>query len=219
MSIRREIEVTRKGLPNPIDVTYGTNILPIELEIIDFELPAGTTATAYVVGTKGELRKQKCSVDDNVVSFTPEIGFFEVGKNKLQVEILSGTEQLSTFEITVNCEKLVKNSGVEAEDTFNRIQTSGVITVSDSVGSAQIITGLNNIETIIVCEKAALSSQRTYIWIKSEVVSGCMTYGSYLYYFRKGNKVDTDGGLATINKYSADFPIAAGDYKWVAYGY
>lgn len=218
MSIRREIEVTRKGLPNPIDVTYGTNILPIELEIIDFELPAGTTATAYVVGTKGELRKQKCSVDDNVVSFTPEIGFFEVGKNKLQVEILSGTDQLSTFEIIVNCDKLVKNSGVEADTTFNRIQTSGIITVSESVDSAQIITGLNNIETIIVYEKTALSSQRTYGWIKNDAASGCMTYGSYLYYFRKGNKVEVDGGLATIKQYSADYPIVAGDYNWVAYG-
>lgn len=219
MSIRREIEVTRKGLPNPIDVTYGTNILPIELEIIDFELPAGVTATAYVVGAKGELRKQICSVDDNVVSFTPEIGFFEVGKNKLQVEILSGTEQLSTFEITVNCEKLVKNSGVEAETTFNRIQTSGVITVSETAESAQIITGLNNIEAIIVYPNGSVSGDRTDFWIVSTVVDGFARHSGYLYFFGKGNKVEIDGGVATIMQQSADYPILQGDYKWVAYGY
>lgn len=219
MSIRREIEVTRKGLPNPIDVTYGTNILPIELEIIDFELPAGTTATAYVVGTKGEFRKQKCSINDNAVSFTPEFGFFEAGQNNLQIEINSGTEQLSTFKIMVNCDKLVKNSGVEADATFNRIQTSGVITVSETAESAQIITGLNNIEAIIVYPNTSVSGDRTDFWIVSTVVDGFARYGGYLYFFGKGNKVEIDGGVATIMQHSADYPILQGDYKWVAYGY
>lgn len=97
MEIRREIYVTRKGLDNPIDIVYGTNLLPIEFEIMDFEIPEGATAEVYAEKNSGKSKKQLCKLDGNTVSFTPEVGFFEIGRNELQVVITHHGRSLIGF--------------------------------------------------------------------------------------------------------------------------
>lgn len=121
MSIRREIEVTRKALPRPIDVTYGTNILSIEFDLVDFNLPAAVIAEASCKGVSGKSRTQSCSVSENVISFTPKIGFFEEGKNILQLRITTSEGSLFTFAQTVNCHYTIDFDGaqeLENDPTF-----------------------------------------------------------------------------------------------------
>ena len=121
MSIRREIEVTRKGLPRPIDVTFGTNMLPLEFVITDFELPEGTKVEAYAIGVSKKLVKQSCEVSGNVISFTPEIGLFEEGKNILQLAASCDGKDLFSFYIPVICQKTMFYEGaqnLEEDPTF-----------------------------------------------------------------------------------------------------
>lgn len=121
MVIRREIEVTRKGLPRPIDVTYGTNILPIEFIITDFELPEGATAEVYAMGRSNKLVKQSCVISKNIISFIPEIGLFEEGKNVLQLAATYAGKDLFSFYIPVNCQKTMVHEGaqdLENDPTF-----------------------------------------------------------------------------------------------------
>ena len=121
MSIRREIEVTRKGLSRPIDVTYGTNILPIEFMITDFELPEGATAEVYAMGRSNKLVKQSCVISKNIISFIPEIGLFEEGKNVLQLAATYAGKDLFSFYIPVNCQKTMVYEGaqdLENDPTF-----------------------------------------------------------------------------------------------------
>ena len=124
MSIRREIEVTRKALPRPIDVTYGTNILSIEFDLVDFNLPVAVIAEASCKGVSGKSRTQDCSVSENVISFTPKIGFFEEGKNILQLRITTSEGSLFTFAQTVNCHYTIDFDGaqeLENDPTFVEI--------------------------------------------------------------------------------------------------
>ena len=121
MAIRREIEVTRKGLPRPIDVTFGTNIIPFEFVITDFELPDGATVEAYAIGVSKKLVKQSCEVSGNVISFTPEIGLFEEGKNMLQLAANHDGKDLFSFYIPVICQKTMFYEGaqnLEEDPTF-----------------------------------------------------------------------------------------------------
>lgn len=121
MSIRREIEVTRKGLPRPIDVTFGTNMLPLEFVITDFELPKGAKLEAYAIGVSKNLVKQSCELSGNVISFTPEIGLFEEGKNVLQLAASCDGKDLFSFYIPVICQKTMFYEGaqdLEEDPTF-----------------------------------------------------------------------------------------------------
>lgn len=98
MGIRREIYVTRKGLDNPIDIVYGTDLLPIEFEIMDFEIPVGATAEVCVEKNSKEPKKQVCKIAGNTVSFTPEVGFFQIGRNELQMIIMHQGRSLIGFQ-------------------------------------------------------------------------------------------------------------------------
>lgn len=157
MSIRREIEVTRKGLPNPIDVTYGTNILPIELEIIDFELPAGATATVYGEGTSKKTTTQNCTVSGNVISFTPKAGLFEEGKNILQIEISINGGVLYTFVQPVNCHYTI---AFNSHDNESNPGTSG----GNSSGTQNVVSGVTAAQATslwTILQKAAFAKVLT----------------------------------------------------------
>lgn len=105
MLIRREIEVTRKRLNTIIDVTYGTELLPIELNITDYQIPEGASAVAYAESPGVKPRKLICDIEDNTIILSPVAGFFEVGKNDLQVRIVYDNKSLFSFKCKVNCQE------------------------------------------------------------------------------------------------------------------
>ena len=121
MVIRREIEVKRKGLPRPIDVTYGTNLLDIEFTIIDFNVPAGTEVRVFAMGGSQTVKSIPCNIDGNKVWFTPEAGLFEEGKNVLQLALEYEGKNLYTFYNPVNCHYTMQFEGakeLENDPTF-----------------------------------------------------------------------------------------------------
>lgn len=111
MAIRREIEVTRKGLPRPIDVTYGTNLIPIEFVVTDFAIPEGVTTKLYAMGASKVVKSQDAEVSGNKITFTPEIGFFDERKNVLQIAIEHEGKNLFSFEQPVTCHYTMKYTG------------------------------------------------------------------------------------------------------------
>ena len=111
--ISKEIYVTQKRLEVYIDVTCGTDLVPITLNVIDYEIPAETTATVYSIGKENKLKKQICTISENAISFTPQKGFFEVGPNLLQVRMTYQNKDLISFEIMVIGHKSIVSDDAE----------------------------------------------------------------------------------------------------------
>ena len=121
--ISKEIYVTQKRLEVYIDVTCGTDLVPITLNVIDYEIPAETTATVYSIGKENKLKKQICTISENAISFTPQKGFFEVGSNLLQVRMTYQNKDLISFEIMViGHESIVSDDAEEVNNNHGLMQ-------------------------------------------------------------------------------------------------
>lgn len=113
MSIRKEIYVTQRRLDVCIDVTYGSDLLPIELVVIDYAIPTGATVVAYVMGKSNKKRKVLCEIADNVISFTHEVGLFEVGDNILQLRVTHENKSLFSYRCKVKCHESFSDDDTE----------------------------------------------------------------------------------------------------------
>lgn len=103
MSIRREIFLLKKRLDMIIDYSYGSTLLPFEFRVVDYEIPENAAVIAYSSGKSKEPKKIQCDVTNNVISFTPEGGFFEEGNNGLQFRINSEERDQFSFMCLVRC--------------------------------------------------------------------------------------------------------------------
>lgn len=101
--------------PNPVPpIKIARNSqLKITIETMDYTIPPGATASAFAKGAfSKKTYTQGCTVDGNRVSFTPEPGFFVLGRNILQYLIDGGKIPLA---IDVNCEISLPDGGEAAE--------------------------------------------------------------------------------------------------------
>lgn len=113
MQIKREIEVLRRGFTAPIDITYGTELIEIALDIKDIKIPTGATVIAYAEKAGKQVKKIFAELLDNTIVFTPGKEFFEIGKNSLQVRAVHEEKSLFSFAIDVNCQKSHLNDDAE----------------------------------------------------------------------------------------------------------
>ena len=96
----------------PIKIARNSK-LKITIETMDYTIPSGATASAFAKGAFSvKIYTQKCTVDGNRVSFTPEPGFFVKGRNILQYEI---GDSVIPLAIDVNCELSLPDGGQAAE--------------------------------------------------------------------------------------------------------
>lgn len=99
---------------------------------------------------------------------------------------------------------------------------SGTVSLGSGGESFVINTGLTRVDTIIIERTASGSSSMTYFWaygtIEDISISGTGYRTQYLTNFAMSSKVTIDGGNVTCNQYGTDYPIASGNYKWIAYG-
>ena len=103
--IEREIFVTKKEIQDMIQVVEGTSMIPIVLHVMDFTIPAGSTAVAYIKRMDGSKEPQLCTILDNTIIFTPQSGFFRSGISYLQIRVVSANANLFSFAIEVQCQK------------------------------------------------------------------------------------------------------------------
>lgn len=106
MTITREIYVTRKTLPNPIEYVQGTNALPIVFTFADYTIPEGTAAKVYVEKPSGYCQYDIASITDNtVVVDVKDTMFDEVGTSNLQIKLTKDDKTLITFDYPVRVSK------------------------------------------------------------------------------------------------------------------
>lgn len=112
-SIKRNIYVLRNAIKEKIEVTKGTDMIPIELKVVDYNIPDYAIAVAYALGQTSDVPKKiLCDVGNNAIKFTPSESFFEVGRNELMVRVLKDEKKLFTFCDTVIC----KDSAIKIND-------------------------------------------------------------------------------------------------------
>lgn len=112
-SIKRNIYVLRNAIKEKIEVTKGTDMIPIELKVVDYNIPDYAIAVAYALGQTSDVPKKiLCDVGNNAIKFTPSGSFFEVGRNELMVRVLKDEKKLFTFCDTVIC----KDSTIKIND-------------------------------------------------------------------------------------------------------
>lgn len=106
MTITREIYVTRKTLPNPIEYVQGTNALPIVFTFADYTIPEGTEAKVYVEKPSHYCQYDIASITDNtVVVDVKDTMFDEVGTSNLQIKLTKDDKTLITFDYPVKVSK------------------------------------------------------------------------------------------------------------------
>lgn len=104
--IRVKVYVTKKMRMPPISVVYGSTGVGIEMEIMDYDLPAGSTAEAMASGKfAAEVYKNPCTVVGNTITMYHETGFFVQGWNEFQVVIAVDGKNILSFVMDVYCEK------------------------------------------------------------------------------------------------------------------
>ena len=107
-----KIYLFRPNRVPPIKIARNSQ-LQITIELMDYTIPDGATASAFATGSfSGKVYTQPCAVSGNRVTFTPQPGFFVQGRNILQYEINNGVIPLA---IDVNCEVSLPDGGEAAE--------------------------------------------------------------------------------------------------------
>ena len=101
--INRDIYVLSSKVKDPIDYVQNTNVIPLIFHFRDFQIPAGATAQVFVQKPSGLAVYNAATISGNdvTVDVTTQM-FAEVGFNKLQLQIMSGDDNLVTFVQPVN---------------------------------------------------------------------------------------------------------------------
>lgn len=123
-SIQRNISVTRKTFYEKIEVTKGTNMIPIILNIVDFAIPITASAVAYVIGIgESTPRTKLCEIEGNKITIRPTKALFSTGTNVMQIRVIDGEKALITFEMFVRCgDNSIKLSDQEEEQQQTLIE-------------------------------------------------------------------------------------------------
>ena len=123
-AIKRDIYVLRDTIQYRIEVTRGTNMIPIELTIRDFNIPTTATAVAYAFSSKNdEPSKMMCDIVEKTIKFTPSGVFFETGLNQLMIRIINDGKRLISFEVPVWCkDNKIRESDKSEEDQQTLIE-------------------------------------------------------------------------------------------------
>lgn len=103
MAIERDIYTKADGVKIPIDYVQNTNAIPIIFHFRDFQIPAGATAQVFVHKPSGLAVYNAATISGNdvTVDVTTQM-MAEVGFNKLQIQVMSGDDNLVTFVQPVN---------------------------------------------------------------------------------------------------------------------
>lgn len=98
-----------------LKIVEGTDMIPIQIRIKDFNMPEGASALVYAKAQGMAARVQTATINGNAVEFTPNKGFFVQGENMMQGRITKDGKDLITFAVFVICKKSIITD--DAEET------------------------------------------------------------------------------------------------------
>ena len=121
--IYKKINVTKKDLLCRVNYVQGSNVIPIDFEILDFTVPSGAVANIYIKKPSGAQIYNSCTISGQVITVQPTTQMFaEAGNQFGQLQILSGQKILESFLILFDVEKsIVDDEAIESSDEFTAL--------------------------------------------------------------------------------------------------
>lgn len=148
-----DVFVRRNALKNPISYVQGTDLLPIIMHFLDFEIPSGATANVFVLKSDKTAIYGTATINGNDVTIDVDAQMFmAVGLALLQVEIIANNETLVSFAQPVNVEPNLKSGDFPPSETQVLWIDEAIKQAQEAVSDANqaledantAITGANN---------------------------------------------------------------------------
>jgi hypothetical protein len=100
--IIRKIKVTEFEYQPPINYVAGATEPDIQFELVDFTIPEGAVARAYVKRFDGSFEYTAAVISGNTITIAPTTSMFSVkGEGAIQVTITVGDEVIKNFSVPV----------------------------------------------------------------------------------------------------------------------
>lgn len=137
-SIYKQLYVSKKE-PLVIEYTQGSNLLPIEFEIMDWTIPTSSTAQIYIEKPSGALIFNAATVSGQSIIVQPTTQMTaEIGANKGQIMIVNGNQILQSFVFILKVfESIIDSSAIESQDEFTALEEA-LSAVSDVVTHSEL---------------------------------------------------------------------------------
>lgn len=137
-SLYKQLYVSKKE-PLVIEYTQGSNLLPIEFEIMDWTIPTSSTAQIYIEKPSGALIFNAATVSGQNIIVQPTTQMTaEIGANKGQLMIVNGDKILQSFVFILKVfESIIDDSAIESTDEFTALEEA-LSTVSDVVTHTEL---------------------------------------------------------------------------------
>lgn len=146
--IKRDIFVTRHGFQEPIQVVQGADMMPVSIHIVDYTIPSGCAAVAYNKRPDGDVTSLLCSIDGNVITFTPDASFFGEGYNQTQLRVTNDNKNLFSFVMDTWCYKNISSDDTEEINGNPTLLTQILSQIGELSARMEEIT-IENINAII----------------------------------------------------------------------
>lgn len=150
-AIKKYIRIKNKDVRTRIEYVQGTETIPIVLSVIDWDIPAGSTARVFVKKPSGKEVYNEAAVSGNDITIQPTQQMFaEFGRQLGQVQVINGDNIAATYLLNFDIEKNLAfdSSKVESSDEY------GIL--DDLIGEAQ--TAISNAQTATTSANNAASS-------------------------------------------------------------
>lgn len=118
--ITLQIFVASKSISYPINYVQGTNTIPIELILADYNIPSGAEVRVYIKKPSGKEVYNNCTYSGNVVTIQPTLQMFaESGRQVGQIQIARSGKILVSFPLIFDVERnIISDSAVESSDEY-----------------------------------------------------------------------------------------------------
>lgn len=150
-AIKKYIRIKNKDVRTRIEYVQGTDTIPIVLSVIDWDIPAGSTARVFVKKPSGKEVYNEATVSGNDITIQPTQQMFaEFGRQLGQVQVVNGENIAATYLLNFDIEKNLAfdSSKVESSDEY------GIL--DNLIGEAQ--TAISNAQTATTSANNAASS-------------------------------------------------------------
>lgn len=224
-----DVFVRRNALKNPISYVQGTDLLPIIMHFLDFDIPSGATANVFVLKSDQTAVYGTATINGNDVTIdVDDQMFMSVGLALLQVEIVANNETLVSFAQPVNVEPNLKSGDFPPSETHVMWIDEAIKQAQEAVSDANqaledaqtAITGANN-AAAAANEAAENAEQDVQDYLQqnpvSEAVNNYMTahpvevtpeVTNHVMTFSEGSQT----GTVVENDYAAYTHTEDGDY-------